>query len=148
LEALRAVAYPETPLATCVSFPLWDLINKRIADLKAEPQPSTEPEQPDLEQARRDYKFRLPAQDEERCHNCVHSTLRDGGGAHCRRLDIVVACSRTSRCPVHEPEQPEDDGEREPSLVQCNHDDPDIIPNIVDALDGLDSRVRKLEGRR
>jgi hypothetical protein len=47
---------------------------------------------------------------------------------------------------VEEPKQPEHDGE--PSIVQCNFDDPDVVPKIVGALDGLDSRVRKLEAGR
>lgn len=50
-----------------------------------------------LDDARRDYTFRLPESSDDRCHSCIwyHREKSD-----CIQLDIAIANAKKSRCPV------------------------------------------------
>ena len=52
-----------------------------------------------LELARRDYKFRLPESDADRCFDCVH--VKHPRREACALLDIVIHDARRSRSPLH-----------------------------------------------
>lgn len=55
-----------------------------------------------LEQAKRDYQFRLDPAWPARCASCRHFAFHraTGGQGHCTLLDIEVANAHCSRCPV------------------------------------------------
>lgn len=57
---------------------------------------------PFVEDGRRDYTFRLAPSLTDRCHDCEYSLHHDAPsqGASCRRLQIEIADTRKSRCPL------------------------------------------------
>jgi hypothetical protein len=55
----------------------------------------TQPTKEQIKSACRDYKFRLESATADRCYNCLHRAKNN-----CTLLDIVIANSCKSRCPL------------------------------------------------
>lgn len=112
-------------------------------DETQEPAPPADREGDD---ARRGYTFRLSPQDEDRCHDCRHSRLRDGGSASCSRLGIEIECSRKSRCDLHATADREGDDVLRAFCIDLEKGN--FTGPVADSLGVLIDRVRALEGVR
>lgn len=64
-----------------------------------------------IEDARRNYRFRHEPQETGRCFDCVSCSHHLLGG-ECQFLDIAIADTRKSRCPLHEPLPPNSQAQR------------------------------------